>query len=145
MSRTVSGLTFTPGLWWSAHLLLVLCPTSLTENAVLSVIRLGDEIRSKPTTTKKEFVKTKSSLNDLNLDETHMDLKCTQLVCTRWLCRMQPRPHYFRLNDPHNDFTAHTHLRRHEDQMSGGDVQSPRAGVSGVYIIQQLDIFHLRM
>ena len=50
---------------------------------MLSVIRLGDEIRSKPTTTKKEFVKTKSSLNDLNLDETHMDLKCTQLVCTR--------------------------------------------------------------
>ena len=27
--------------------------------------------------------------------------------------------------------------------MSRGDVQSPRAGVPGVQIIQQLDIFHL--
>ena len=64
--------------------------------------------------------------------------------CTRWLSRMQPRPRYLRLNDPHNEFTAPTHLRRYEDQMSSGDVQSPRAGVPGVKIIQQLDIFHLQ-
>ena len=101
---TVSGLTFI-----YPRTLVVRSPSIVSlmphfSDGECGVIRQDDKIRAQ-NQNKFQF--------ELNSNSRHphtctcicswRSTKWHNMQCTRWLCRTQPRSHYFKLTDPHND------------------------------------------